>query len=294
MILQSKQANHRRLNFRLISIELNKGEQLLLKEEDKLQEKEAASASILIVESGRILILRGPDRQEVSVGQIFIINGSIQQFQVRANGQYTCFKLIYFDIEMLFSLNLSETLFLRVHSWFLNDSNKYFISDNENILKVADLLETVLENNFANPMNEEALLCAFKVMIYETIGLLQTDHTKANSSRQLRLYFDFYNMLIRNYRREHMVSFYADKLFVTPRHLSMVIKNQSGKTASELIESFIVKDARGLLERNKLSIAQIADKLNFSDQVHFGKYFKRITGLSPKNFRNRFLSPQVC
>jgi AraC-like DNA-binding protein len=294
MNLESKEANNKRLSFRLANVELNRGEQLQLKAEDNLQAKEADNTSVLIVKSGCILIGRGSDRQEVFEGQTFITNGSIELLAVVAKCHSTRLKLICFDTDLLFSLNLSESLLLNLHSWFLDISNKYFISYNENILEVADLLETVLENNFGNPMNEEALLCAFKVMIYETIGLLRTDYINVNSSRQLRLYSDFYYMLRRNYRKEHMVSFYADKLFVTSRHLSMVIKNQSGKTASALIESFIVQDARGLLERNKLSIAQIADKLNFSDQVHFGKYFKRITGLSPKNFRNRLLLPQVC
>jgi AraC-like DNA-binding protein len=294
MNLKSKEANHKRMNFRLASVEINKGEQLLLKDQDSLQFNKNDNTTVLIVKHGSVLIRTGFEHHQVSAGQTLITNGSIQLFHIVARNHNTIVKLISFDVEMLFSLKLSESLLLSVHSWFIENPNKYFISDNANILKVEELLETVLENSCSNPMNEEALVCVFKVMVYEAIGVLKSVAISGNSSRQLQLYFDFYNMLRKHYRKEHMVSFYAEKLFITPRHLSMVIKNQSGKTASAIIESFIVQDARSLLERNNLSIAQIADKLNFSDQVHFGKYFKRITGLSPKNFRNRLLLLRVC
>lgn len=73
---------------------------------------------------------------------------------------------------------------------------------------------------------------------------------------------------------------------VTPKHLSRTVKAQTGYTAVEWIERFVILEAKVLLKSSNLNIQQIADELNFPSQSFFGKYFKKFTGMSPKEFRN--------
>lgn len=84
---------------------------------------------------------------------------------------------------------------------------------------------------------------------------------------------------------ERSLSFYADKQFITPKYLSTSIKRASGKTAGEWIDSYVILEAKNLLRSSDLSILQISDRLNFPSQSFFGKFFKRHTGLSPKDYR---------
>jgi AraC family transcriptional regulator, transcriptional activator of pobA len=63
------------------------------------------------------------------------------------------------------------------------------------------------------------------------------------------------------------------------------VKEITGKTAGEIINDFVLLEAKMLLDNPSLSIAEIADELQFSDQSFFGKYFKRLTGMSPKEYR---------
>ena len=89
------------------------------------------------------------------------------------------------------------------------------------------------------------------------------------------------------YRKERKVLYYADKLHLSASYLSTVIKRVSGKTAAEWIDDYVILEAKALLKSTKLTIQQISDELNFSSQSFFGKYFKRITGLSPKEYREK-------
>jgi AraC-like DNA-binding protein len=86
--------------------------------------------------------------------------------------------------------------------------------------------------------------------------------------------------------KEHNVAFYADKLFVTPKRLTDICRSQTGKNALDLIEEYVILEAKDLLENTDLSIGQIADELNFTTQSSFGRYFKRLTGQTPWNYRH--------
>ena len=100
------------------------------------------------------------------------------------------------------------------------------------------------------------------------------------------LYFEnFMTLLYDHFRTERQVGFYADRLCITPKYLSLVVKQVSGRTAAEWIDSHVIMEAKTLLKYSDLSIQQIAYELNFSTQSFFGKYFKHLTGLSPREYR---------
>ena len=91
-------------------------------------------------------------------------------------------------------------------------------------------------------------------------------------------------------RKEDLVVRFADCLNVTAKYLTETVKEISGKNAGQVIDDFVIVECKLLLENQDHSIAQIASILNFADPSFFGKYFKRLTGLSPKEFRtNLFL-----
>ncbi len=92
--------------------------------------------------------------------------------------------------------------------------------------------------------------------------------------------------VVMNYHMERNVSFYADKMHLSPQHLSTTIKKITGKTLTDIISSFIINDAKAKLKSTEMTIQEIAYSLNFPDISFFGKYFKRYTGMSPKQYRN--------
>lgn len=95
----------------------------------------------------------------------------------------------------------------------------------------------------------------------------------------------FMELVQEHYREQRLIGFYADKLCVTPKYLSKLVKDHTGRSAGEWIESHVILEARAMLQSSDMTIQQIAASLNFPNQSFFGKYFKRATGLSPKQYR---------
>ena len=106
------------------------------------------------------------------------------------------------------------------------------------------------------------------------------------TNRQADIYTAFLEAVGKYYKKEREVGFYADELCITAKHLSQVVKDISGKTASDIIEDYVVTEIKALLLSTNMTIQQISDYLSFPSQSVFGKYFKRITGKSPKMYRN--------
>lgn len=115
------------------------------------------------------------------------------------------------------------------------------------------------------------------------------DSDTPNLPTRDELMFLFIQLLDKHCREEHSVTFYADQLCVTPSYLSTVLKNLSGKSAIKWISEALMQEAQKLLRKpdHDLTLQQIADLLNFSDQSAFGKFFKKNCGMSPMMYREQ-------
>lgn len=104
-------------------------------------------------------------------------------------------------------------------------------------------------------------------------------------TRKEYIFERFYESLLQSYQSERSVNFYADQLCLSPKHLSSVIKEVSGKTVGDWIDELVILEAKALLNSSSMNIQEISDRLNFANQSFFGKYFKHYTGMSPKEYR---------
>lgn len=138
----------------------------------------------------------------------------------------------------------------------------------------------------SNAYGSQALLFHMLDFIYRVGYRAYAPYENENVSRQGRMSDQFLTLVQQNFRKERFLEFYASKLEVTPKHLSRTVKKQTGYTAVEWIERYVILEAKVLLKSSNLNIQQIADELNFPSQSFFGKYFKKLTGQSPKEFRN--------
>lgn len=110
---------------------------------------------------------------------------------------------------------------------------------------------------------------------------------RSKISRQEDILWKFLTLLKQYHQEERTVNFYADKMCISPKHLSSVIKQMSHKTAHEIIADFVTMTAKRLLKTTTMSIQEISDELNFANQSFFGKFFKQNTGQSPSAYRRK-------
>lgn len=144
--------------------------------------------------------------------------------------------------------------------------------------------QSKFENRIFNKFTIGALC---EVLFYNTLSIFASrSNTNARPTRREELLSDFVDLLEKNFRQERSVNYYANNLYVTPKHLSSVLKEMSGKTAGEWIDHRVIIEAKLLLRTTGMNIQEISQTLNFANQSFFGKYFKHLTGISPREFRN--------
>ena len=152
--------------------------------------------------------------------------------------------------------------------------------------KLYDKIEEVISDS-DNIHQFNALVFAMMQFFYQTGWKIYDYFLQELPTTHGRLSDRFMTLVKQNFKYERFLDFYAEQLEITPKHLSRTIKTQTGVSAVEWIERFVILEAKVLLKSSNLNIQQIADELNFPSQSFFGKYFKKKTGLSPKEFRNK-------
>lgn len=102
------------------------------------------------------------------------------------------------------------------------------------------------------------------------------------------VYFrNFIDLIEKHVKKEHEVSFYANKLNITAKYLSEVCKIKSGHKAKEIITSFLISKIKQEMIMSGKSIKTISYEYGFADQSSMGKFFNKATGMSPGDFRKQ-------
>lgn len=106
------------------------------------------------------------------------------------------------------------------------------------------------------------------------------------TSRKEELFHKFIKIVKTNYMENRSIQFYADKLFVSPKYLSSIIHEVSGKYATDWINDYVILEAKAMLRVEGNSIKDVSNNLNFANQSFFAKYFKQHTGYTPKEYKS--------
>ena len=117
------------------------------------------------------------------------------------------------------------------------------------------------------------------------IGSQQEQQRQASASRQETMLNNFIELVNQYGTRERKIEFYADKLCVTPNHLGAVIKQASGMTVMQWVNRHTIQLAKVMLRYTDLPVWEIGERLNFANPSFFSKFFKKETGMTPKEYR---------
>lgn len=192
---------------------------------------------------------------------------------------------------IVLSKRFCDNLFL-----MLKDCPSYGTATINQIMKVPENLVDKFEKFYIHIreiFSDSQSAMAYQAMVLAIASFFYECGTKCylpvlNSSDKSigRLTEKFLSLVQQYFKKERFLDFYADKLEVSSKHLSRKVKEATGFTAVEWIDRFVILEAKVLLKSTTMSIQQISDELNFTSQSFFGKYFKKHTGSSPKDFRN--------
>jgi AraC family transcriptional regulator, transcriptional activator of pobA len=169
-----------------------------------------------------------------------------------------------------------------------NPDDRHEMEMSEPEIAFLDHLFTQMLAEYAQPEDwQKSMLQSYLRVFLVYISRIYTRQFKANPvtfdsqslvKRMKKLVNEKYNAL-------HQVSDYAQLLNVTPGHLNDTIREQTGKTATTLIQERIILEAKRALFHGDLSVKEIGYALGFDDPAYFSRFFKRLTGETPLSFR---------
>ena len=244
--------------------------------------------SIGVTVSGSAKIKINGKMHELRPNTLFIFNENTVVEQVKASIRSSGYMITY-SRQYLNSIHVDTQDLISIYHGFLNEpcvqvepEEAAYIHD------ISKLMRSVLCDYAPTATREKIISSLFAAMFHYVMGILQQHTLPSNgsvSNRTDELFNTFLDLLRQHCSTERSVEFYAQKMNITPKYLSLILKKKSGRNASKLIDEAVVYEAKRLLKYSGLSIRDIALKLNFASQSFFGKYFKQRVGVSPSRYK---------
>src|SRR5699024_3561637 len=134
-------------------------------------------------------------------------------------------------------------------------------------------------------------ICSLMMILYQDLYNIYkvNSHTGKQTfdNHKKELTHGFFLLIMKFYKENRSVAFYADKLHITPKYLTMVVKEVSGMSAKDWITEYILQEIKFLLKNSSLNVQEIAIRTHFSNQTSLGRFFRQHTGLSPSDYRKQ-------
>lgn len=242
--------------------------------------KDSSAADILhtpqYVELGRIvLVTKGTATHKINLvpfetqaGDVLVIPQnsfiSLSSLSDDYDGQMISFGRLPVDFEKGVRLRLPENDFGRIHHY-------------------AELLWEIVHS----PYDRRSVEHVETALLYD-LKRMHEHESSANAATQSRgqqLFQRFLEALGQKGSLPRTVKAYADHLCVSPNHLSTVVRQQSGRSVMDWLNAHCILRAQVLLRHTDMPIYEIADRLGFQSATFFSRFFRRETGMSPKEYR---------
>lgn len=193
--------------------------------------------------------------------------------------------MLVFSVDFIANLPIHLELIKQIG---LNPYLKVNDEDMDIILEVYDLL-VKLFNQKQYILREDVARSMLYVLITQIKAILhnnklnEADNEKP--TRQAQLTEEFLKLLLENFKEQRSGNFYAEKLFVSTKYLSQVVREVTGESVFAWINKATIISIKRRLSTTELSINQMADEYNFPNPSFFGRYFKQHTGVTPGEYR---------
>ncbi|MDR1500835.1 MAG: helix-turn-helix domain-containing protein [Prevotella sp.] len=142
-------------------------------------------------------------------------------------------------------------------------------------------------NRKNHPHREVLVKTLLPSFIIEISGVYAKRLNKnVNTDRHKELFHQFNKLLFDNIKKERAAQFYADKMFLSTKYASHIIKEVSGKSMAKWINEWAISSIKIMLKTMDITVAQISEELNYPNPSYMGRYFKKHTGMTPIQYRN--------
>lgn len=243
--------------------------------------------SFVLVKEGTAVFSLNYREQQVAKGDLLLFWPSLFVSLTRQNDDFTAQHLLC-ERSLFERLLASRPEYQRYSLFFCQTEYPVIHLGDEQMQSINNCMQEITRC-ILHPGNYQKdillhLLHTCLLLILEHIEKLSNIRTTAPNHAEV-LFQQFISLLIQHYKEEHGIEFYAHRLAISTTYLSRIIRQVTHKTAGYFITGLLYAEACRLLVHSDLTIQAIADKLHFSDQSAFGKFFKGNAGMSPQKYR---------
>lgn len=220
----------------------------------------------------------------------------VQEMSIKNfSGDYSMFCLML-DSSFFYSLSSSQYLYGKLCEFTSKSSFPLHLKDNiaDYLRKIIGLFHDSPDENVSHKEGIYRHLCDSFMLYVRDMLLLSIEDAYPSVSQRNIICNEFKKLLFEYYRQEHRISFYAERLAISGAYLSRVIREETGQTVYDHISELLYSDAKKMLSCSSADIQNITYTLGFNDQASFSKFFKRLSGLSPKEYRNRDVKKSIA
>lgn len=212
----------------------------------------------------------------------FLVPGQKHHFKPDTQAEFV---FLAIDDEQL---SPHASVFLRDFEFFQGYSGLDYIQD-PSVLSLIKILDEILEELKSAKINSEQLITSLitTFLIKLQRCFIATVPKEKQVKKPPELVQEFFKLLSKPIINSRFVKDYAEKLFVHPNYLNIMITKHTHQSASAWIQQQCIIDAKRALLHSNDSISKIASQLGFSNATHFTRFFKQYTNQTPKNFRTK-------
>lgn len=137
------------------------------------------------------------------------------------------------------------------------------------------------------PEKSKVLQSYFSLLLCSVYRLAveKAEKTVATGSRNVQYFRSFQRSMKQSYTPQKTINEYARELYITSVHLNRICQTTVGKSALQVVHEFFFLEAKKYLKHTEYSVSEIAYRLNFDDPAYFSRFFSKLAGCSPKQFR---------
>ena len=250
-------------------------------------------SSYLVDYIGLVVCTRGSysfkvneENMEARAGETLFLTENVH-FQIESVSADLEYSLLFYRITPIRDILGNTVMMMRLYATLnprpfivLATGEEYALADYTQLLPSASYTESTMFDG-----HERKLLMLS--LTYRLCSIFNRKVVQGGeaSGHKIDIFVKLITLISDHYPKERSVSFYADRLCLSPKYLSSMVKGICGYTVQDLVFKAIIRRAIFLMTSTSKTIQEISDELNFPNASAFGTFFKKHTGLSPKNYR---------
>ena len=250
-------------------------------------------SSYLVDYIGLVVCTRGSysfsvndEKMEARAGETLFLTENVH-FQIESVSADLEYSLLFYRIAPIRDILGNTVMMMRLYATLnprpfivLATGEEYALADYTQLLPSSSYTESTMFDG-----HERKLLMLS--LTYRLCSIFNRKVVQGGeaSGHRIDIFVKLITLISEHYQKERSVSFYADRLCLSPKYLSSMVKGICGYTVQDLVFKAIIRRAIFLMTSTSKTIQEISDELSFPNASAFGTFFKKHTGLSPKNYR---------